>query len=234
MKKNLAVLVVVILGLSFLLYKTTNEVMAEDAAKKTPPPIGNLSDITAPLDEPSQIKDNCNAVRETMKNKFSGDNQNLDTLVQNEKKQGMVSVYLSENIDKKKTPYRMSCSQVISCMRTANITAGEEKKRIGSATQEMLIIKTLREEYPECIVEAKDGLTLLSTYAAMVYKWISGIVGAICILTIVISGIQISIGGLSQEEVSGAKDRISRALIGMVVLFLSAFILYTINPIFFT
>ena len=140
-----------------------------------------------------------------------------------------ISVYLSEAIEKKS---QTSCSQIIYCLRTNPLK--KDDKRISGTEQEMLVISTLRAHFKECLIEGKDGLDLLKNYATMVYKWIAGLVGAVCILTIVISGIQISIGGLSQEEVSGAKDRIARALIGMVVLFLSAFILYTINPIFFT
>ncbi len=118
-----------------------------------------------------------------------------------------------------------SCGQVVNCLR---------EKYKGQKLAEGLVTCELQKDYNQCIVSGKDGLGLLSNYASQVYNWIAGIVGSICILVIIISGIQISIGGLSQEEVSSAKDRVLRALVGMVVLFLSAFILYTINPFFFT
>lgn len=119
-----------------------------------------------------------------------------------------------------------SCGKIIECLRIQYAPL----KSLADAK----VIEELRTKYWQCIVSGKDGLDLLNNYAGLVYRWIAGIVGAICILMIIISGIQISMGGLSQEEVSEAKDRIVRSLTGLVVIFLSAFILYTINPIFFT
>lgn len=118
-----------------------------------------------------------------------------------------------------------NCSQIISCL---------QQKYFNSNTRDTQIINDIKTQYSYCLVAGKDGIDLLSNYASMVYQWIAGIVGGICILIIVFSGIQISMGGLSQEEVSSAKDRIGRSLGGLVILFLSAFILYTINPLFFT
>ena len=117
-----------------------------------------------------------------------------------------------------------TCNQIIGCLK---------EKWPGSGKNEALRFSELKEKFGYCIIAGKDGLELLQNYAGLVYRWIAGISGSICILTIVISGIQRSIGGLSEEEVSGANDRIYRALGGLVVLLLSAFILYTINPIFF-
>ena len=133
-----------------------------------------------------------------------------------------IIVLLSESISRDGVQY--SCGEIVSCLR----------QRFTGTGAEGLVIAAVKKDYPSCIISGKDGIDLLSNYASRVYQWIAGIVGAVCILVIIVSGIQISIGGLSQEEVSTAKDRVVRALVGMVVLFLSAFILYTINPIFFT
>lgn len=137
--------------------------------------------------------------------------------------EGKVTVILSESIKSGGKGYR--CSEIVYCVREK--TKKEEK-------QDMAEIAMLTTKYQQCIIGGKEGLDLLNNYAALVYQWIAGIVGAISILVIIISGIQISIGGLSQEAISTAKDRIVRSLVGLVVLFLSAFILYTINPVFFT
>jgi hypothetical protein len=134
-----------------------------------------------------------------------------------------IVVILGESISGGSQKY--SCGQVVNCLR--------EKYKASKLTEGFVTCE-LQRDYNQCIVSGKDGLSLLSNYASQVYNWIAGIVGSICILVIIISGIQISIGGLSQEEVSSAKDRVIRALAGLVVLFLSAFILYTINPFFFT
>jgi hypothetical protein len=133
-----------------------------------------------------------------------------------------IIVILGESIGGSSGEY--SCGQIMNCLREKYKT---QKSGEGFATCD------LQKDYSQCVVSGKDGLSLLSNYASQVYNWIAGIVGSICILVIIISGIQISIGGLSQEEVSSAKDRVVRALSGLVVLFLSAFILYTINPFFF-
>lgn len=134
-----------------------------------------------------------------------------------------IIVILGESISGGSQDY--SCGQIANCLR---------EKYSGTRLSENLVTCELRKNYDQCIVSGKDGLGLLSNYASQVYNWIASIVGSLCILVIIISGIQISIGGLSQEEVSSAKDRVVRALAGLVVLFLSAFILYTINPFFFT
>lgn len=136
---------------------------------------------------------------------------------------GDIIVILTESINNSGNNY--PCSKIVECVR---------KQWQGNENADELESSDLKTKYSQCVLAGKDGLDLLNNYARLVYQWIAGIVGAICILIIIVSGIQISIGGLSQEEVSSAKDRITRSLVGMVVLFLSAFILYTINPIFFT
>ncbi len=78
-----------------------------------------------------------------------------------------------------------------------------------------------------------SGTGLLKTYIAILYRWAASIVGIIAVLVIVISGIQISADQGSGESVGSAKTRIMQSLAGLVILFLSALILYTINPTFF-
>jgi len=146
-----------------------------------------------------------------------------------------VVVILTESINNNGLP--MSCGRAIECIRNE---IGKQKKPDGSAKYDSATARKLeafilsQDKYAACVVTGRDGLDLLNNYATLVYRWIAGIVGSLCILIIIVSGIQISIGGLSQEEVGSAKERITRSLIGLVVLFLSAFILYTINPTFFT
>lgn len=83
------------------------------------------------------------------------------------------------------------------------------------------------------LLRAKTGAGLLKLYIAQIYKWGASIVGIIAVLIIIISGIQMaaSAGG---EGVTAAKNRIMQALAALVLLFLSALLLYTINPTFFT
>jgi hypothetical protein len=79
-----------------------------------------------------------------------------------------------------------------------------------------------------------SGTDMLFIYISAIYQWAAGILGVIAVLIIVISGIQISAAGGDQTTVTNAKNRIVQSLGGLVILFLSAIILYTINPTFFT
>lgn len=91
--------------------------------------------------------------------------------------------------------------------------------------------------YNQCsivqIIIGQSGSAILKTYVAIIYRWAAGIVGIVAVLVIVISGIQISMDQGSGEGLSAAKTRIMQALTGLVILFLSSVILYTINPTFF-
>ncbi len=80
---------------------------------------------------------------------------------------------------------------------------------------------------------SKGGTTLLLNYISTIYKWAASIVGIIAVTVVIISGIQISLAGGDTQAVENAKARIVKSLSGIVVLFLSGLILYTINPTFF-
>ncbi len=83
------------------------------------------------------------------------------------------------------------------------------------------------------IIEADSGVNLLYQYVGMIYFWAAGTIGIIAVLTIVISGMQIMTAGGDSGKIDPAKTRITQALFGLVILFLSGLILYTINPTFF-
>src|SRR3989339_749977 len=86
---------------------------------------------------------------------------------------------------------------------------------------------------PIQILVSTSGVNLLKFYVLQLYIWAASIVGIIAVLIIVISGIQIAASGGS-DQISSAKTRITQSLAGLAILFLSALILYTINPTFFT
>lgn len=83
-------------------------------------------------------------------------------------------------------------------------------------------------------ISGDSGVELLSSYFGMWYKFGALVLGLIAVLIIVISGVQISMGGASEEAVSSAKTRIMAAILSLILLFSSALILKTINPLFFT
>ena len=84
------------------------------------------------------------------------------------------------------------------------------------------------------VIRGRTGMELLTQYISMIYKYGASILGIICVLIIVISGIQIIAGGAQADFVTQAKTRIMQALLSLAILFLSAVILKTINPGFFT
>ncbi len=79
----------------------------------------------------------------------------------------------------------------------------------------------------------KSGVDLMKNYIHLIYIYGASILGIICVLVIVISGIQITMGGAQADLVASAKTRIFQALLSLALLFLSAVILKTINPGFF-
>ena len=83
------------------------------------------------------------------------------------------------------------------------------------------------------IVSGGSGIELLSNYVGLVYRWAATIVGMIAVVIIIVSGVQISMAGGETTGIEEAKKRIFQSIIGLIVLFLSALILYTINPDFF-
>jgi hypothetical protein len=83
------------------------------------------------------------------------------------------------------------------------------------------------------IIRGTSGVGIIKTYVAIIYRWAASIVGIIAVLVIVVSGIQISMDQGGGDAVTAAKTRIFQSLTGLVILFLSALILYTINPTFF-
>lgn len=82
-------------------------------------------------------------------------------------------------------------------------------------------------------ITGNNGTELVGNYITILYKYGASIIGIAAVLIIVVSGIQIIIGGANPEGVNQAKTRILQAILSLVLLFLSAAILKTINPGFF-
>jgi hypothetical protein len=79
------------------------------------------------------------------------------------------------------------------------------------------------------------GVYLLQMYASILYRYLAGVLGFVTVAMIIISGIQIiTSASRGSEAVSAAKDRIEHSLMGLALLFLTALLLYTVNPTFFT
>lgn len=83
------------------------------------------------------------------------------------------------------------------------------------------------------VILSKGGTAMIYGYIAMIYRWGAGLAGLIAVTIITISGVQISAAGGDPEAVGSAKKRILKSIGGLIVLFLSGLILYTINKNFF-
>lgn len=83
------------------------------------------------------------------------------------------------------------------------------------------------------VLESRSGAELIYTYVGTIYKWAAGVIGIVCVLIIVFSGIQIMVAGGNSDAIGESKKHIVQSLSGLAVLLLSGLILYSINPTFF-
>lgn len=120
---------------------------------------------------------------------------------------------------------------VINCFRNTETCAEDNKQtcaQIGSTCTTLGQCKRVQVYY------ARSGADLLYVYVGRIYKWASGTIGIVAVLFLVIGGIEMAAAGGDAGKLDKAKERIVQSLSGLVLLFLSALILYTINPNFFT
>lgn len=90
---------------------------------------------------------------------------------------------------------------------------------------------TLNEPLGNCsTISDPTAVGFLLRYAHIMYVYGASLVGIVCVLVIAISGMQYAMDSSSAED---AKNRITNALTGLAVLFLSAVFLNVINPNFF-
>jgi hypothetical protein len=82
-------------------------------------------------------------------------------------------------------------------------------------------------------VIGENGASIIKVYVKQIYMWAAGTIGFIAVFTIVLNGIRITLSGVS-GDLTQAKERILQSISGLVLLFLSGLILYTINPTFFS
>lgn len=83
------------------------------------------------------------------------------------------------------------------------------------------------------VIQGENGVDLITNTTSTLYRYGAGLIGIVCVLVIVISGIQIMLGGAEESMVSSAKNRIMQALLSLLLLFSSGMILRTVNPNFF-
>jgi uncharacterized membrane protein YhaH (DUF805 family) len=79
----------------------------------------------------------------------------------------------------------------------------------------------------------KGALFIMEQYVSRVYLFGSGFVSLIAVIWIIIGGYEIMFSGTSAGDISSGKDKIIKAIFGLMLVFLCALILHTINPQFF-
>jgi len=115
--------------------------------------------------------------------------------------------------------------------------AGEsDAKKSGDIN---LMVEFPNADEPITISDGKEGgkkgaLHIMEQYVSRVFVFGSGLVSLVAILWIIVGGYEIMFAGAGSAEVTAGKEKITKALLGIVLIFLSALILHTINPGFFT
>ncbi len=80
---------------------------------------------------------------------------------------------------------------------------------------------------------SQSGIDLLFSYIGLIYRWSAGVIGIVSVFYLIYGGIKITTAGDNTAALDEAKTKIGQSLAGLVLLFVSAIILYTINPNFF-
>ena len=76
----------------------------------------------------------------------------------------------------------------------------------------------------------KLSINFIGQYIVAVYEWLIGVMAVFAVIMIMVGGVQYMLAGGSQEGIKQARDRITHALIGMVILLGSYLLLQNTNP----
>ncbi len=108
----------------------------------------------------------------------------------------------------------------------------EEERTIYTATFESCVENAVFCDQRQWII-SRTGAGILKVFVKQFYMIMATMVGSTAVVTLVINGVRISVSGVT-GDISEAKQKIFQAIGGIVILFLSGMILYTINPGFFS
>lgn len=126
---------------------------------------------------------------------------------------------------------------IVDCIRVTTIVEGTGTD--GGAQQSKSEYKELKDctAGAKCqrvqVLMGKSGTSILYGYISLIYRWAAATIGMVCVGTLVYYGTRIAASGSNESVLTEAKDHIVQSLGGLILLFLSAVILYTINPNFF-
>ncbi|MEI8230594.1 MAG: pilin [Candidatus Peregrinibacteria bacterium] len=82
-------------------------------------------------------------------------------------------------------------------------------------------------------VPVTQGFGTLLTYINDIADWLLLVAGGICVLWVLVGGMQMMLSGLDNSLQSKGKESMKWAIIGLVILLFSGFILRTLNSMFF-
>ena len=83
------------------------------------------------------------------------------------------------------------------------------------------------------VLIADGGTDMLFKYIGLIYRYMVGLGSILAVLMIIIAGILRAAAGDNSEMLAKSKKMMTQTIIGLIILLLSAVILYTINPNFF-
>jgi|GEM_PF-4044671 len=86
---------------------------------------------------------------------------------------------------------------------------------------------------PVMVYVSPAGTALLYYYIGQIYRYMATLGGTIAVLILIVGGIMRASAGDSTDRISKANAIITKCISGLALLFLSAIILYAINPNFF-
>ena len=89
-------------------------------------------------------------------------------------------------------------------------------------------------EYTVVDTKGKGGAVgILQEYLQPVFLFFTGLIVVVAVIMIIVGGFEMMLKSTS-GDIQNGKKRITQALIGIVLVFLSSLILHVVNPTFFT
>ncbi len=127
---------------------------------------------------------------------------------------------------------------IINCLRITTLEpTGDGDKKQAKTSYADVAAGSCPENALSCqriqVFFTKSGISLLYSYIGLIYRWGAGTIGIVCVFYLIYGVAQIATAGDNAGRLDEAKTKIGQSIAGLVLLFLSGIILYTINPNFF-
>lgn len=153
-----------------------------------------------------------------------------------EKLQSYIVTILEEEISGSQSNEFGDEVKVLSCIRKTSCETANERTECTSEYVPLGQCSPGENEFCQRVqvIIAQSGINLLMTYLGIIYRWAAGIIGIISVAYLIYGGFLVATAQDDTGKIDTAKEKIFQSLAGLVLLFLSAVILYTINPNFFT